>query len=85
MSPKLEPKKDNKGVQEINLDELGLKILSKDEIGKIDFEEPTMEELIEEEKIREEEDDDGKVIGALKKDSSGSTGLKDRDEDKRRA
>jgi len=32
MSPKLEPKKDNKGVQEINLDELGLKILSKDEI-----------------------------------------------------
>jgi len=44
-----------------------------------------MEELIEEEQIEKEESDDGKVIGALKKDSSGSTGLKDRDEDKRRA
>jgi RNA polymerase primary sigma factor len=85
MSPKLEPKKDNKGVQEINLDELGLKILSKDEIGKIDFEEPTMEELIEEEQIEKEETDDGSVIGALKKDASWTSWLKDRDDDKRRA
>jgi RNA polymerase primary sigma factor len=85
MSPKLEPKKDNKGVQEINLDELGLKILSKDEIGKIDFEEPTMEELVEEEKIVEEESTDWNVIWALKKDASWTSWLKDREEDKRRA
>jgi hypothetical protein len=85
MSPRLEPKKDNKGVQEINLDELGLEVLSKTEISKIDFEEPTMEELKEEEKIVEEELDNSKVIGALKKDTSGASGLKDRDDDKRRA
>jgi RNA polymerase primary sigma factor len=84
MSPKIEPKKNNKGVQEINLDELGLEVLSKDEIWKIDFEEPTMEELQEEQNI-EEDDDSWKVIHALKKDSSGLTGLKDRDDDKRRA
>jgi hypothetical protein len=52
------PLKDNKnkGVEEINLDELGLNILKKDELSKIDFEEPTMGELMEEEvKIKEEE------------------------------
>lgn len=85
MSPKIEPKKDNKGVQEINLDELGLEVLSKNEINKIDFEAPTMKELKEEEKIESKENDDWKIINALKKDSSGSTWLKDRDEDKRRA
>lgn len=81
------PIKDNKnnGVEEINLDELGLNILKKDELSKIDFEEPTMGELMEEElKIKEEEWDDN-VIGALKKESAGGKMLKDRDEDKRRA
>ena len=89
MSPKIDPKKNNKGVQEINLDELGLEVLSKNELGKIDFEEPTAEELIMEEKeIQEEtveEIIDDTVINALKKDSSGESGMKDRDDDKRRA
>jgi RNA polymerase primary sigma factor len=89
MSPKIDPKKNNKGVQEINLDELGLEVLSKNELGKIDFEEPTAEELIIEEKeIKEETLEkivDDTVINALKKDSSGESGMKDRDDDKRRA
>lgn len=89
MSPKIEPKKNNKGVQEINLDELGLEVLSKTELGKIDFEEPTAEELFMEEKeIKEESVEeivDETVINALKKDSSGESGMKDRDDDKRRA
>ena len=87
--PKLEFSKNNKGVQEVNLDELGLEVLSKNELGKIDFEEPTMEELIMEEKeIKEESVEeivDDTVINALKKDSSGESGMKDRDDDKRRA
>jgi len=89
MSPKITPKKNNKGVQEINLDELGLEVLSKNELGKIDFEEPTGEELIMEEKeIKEETVEkivDDSVINALKKDSSGESGMKDREDDKRRA
>ena len=89
MSPKIDPKKNNKGVQEINLDELGLEVLSKTELGKIDFEEPTAEELFMEEKeIKEESVEeivDDTVINALKKDSSGESGMKDRDDDKRRA
>lgn len=89
MSPKIDPKKNNKGVQEINLDELGLEVLSKNELGKIDFEEPTAEELLMEEKeIKEESVEeivDETVINALKKDSSGESGMKDRDDDKRRA
>ena len=89
MSPKIDPKKSNKGVQEINLDELGLEVLSKDELGKVDFEEPTMEELVMEEKEMKEEAVeeivDDKVINALKKDTSGESGMKDREDDKRRA
>lgn len=90
MTPKQAPKKDNKGVEEINLDELGLEVLSKDEISKVDFEEPTMEELIEEEqkfaKDVEDDVDDQEVISALKKDTSVAAGLwKDREDDKRRA
>jgi hypothetical protein len=79
MTPKQAPKKDNKGVEEINLDELGLEVLSKDEISKVDFEEPTMEELIEEEqkfaKDVEDDVDDQEVISALKKDTSVAAGL----------
>ena len=92
MSPKQAPKKDNKGVEEINLDELGLEVLSKDEISKVDFEEPTMEELVEEQQFTKEviaeaeEIIDESVISALKKDTAGSIGLwKDREDDKRRA
>jgi len=89
MSPKIDPKRNNKGVQEINLDELGLEVLSKDELGKVDFEEPTAEELFMEEKeIKEESAEeivDETVINALKKDSSWESGMKDRDDDKRRA
>jgi len=92
MAPKQAPKKDNKGVEEINLDELGLEVLSKDEISKVDFEEPTMEELVEEQQFTKEviaeaeEIIDESVISALKKDTWGSLGLwKDREDDKRRA
>lgn len=92
MTPKQAPKKDNKGVEEINLDELGLEVLSKDEISKVDFEEPTMEELLEEQQFSKEvveeaeEIIDDTVISALKKDTTGNIWLgKDRDEDKRRA
>ena len=92
MTPKQAPKKDNKGVEEINLDELGLEVLSKDEISKVDFEEPTMEELVEEQQFTKEviaeaeEIIDESVISALKKDTAGSVGLwKDREDDKRRA
>ncbi len=92
MTPKQAPKKDNKGVEEINLDELGLEVLSKDEISKVDFEEPTMEELVEEQQFTKEviaeaeEIIDESVISALKKDTAGSIGLwKDREDDKRRA
>ena len=89
MSPKIDPKKNNKGVQEINLDELGLEVLSKDELSKVDFEEPTLEELVMEEKELKEEPleeiVDKNVIDALKKDSSGESWMKDREDDKRRA
>lgn len=89
MSPKIDPKKNNKGVQEINLDELGLEVLSKDELSKVDFEEPTLEELVMEEKELKEEPLeeilDKNVIDALKKDASWESGMKDREDDKRRA
>ena len=88
MTKSTDPKKENNGVEEINLDELKnlddlkIDILKKEEIEKFDFEEPTASELILEEDLIEDEWWD--VVWALKKEKWGNKLPKDREDDKRR-
>ena len=88
IDPKKEKKKkdDNQTIEEVNLNDLDIDLLKLDEIKKIDFEEPTITELLEvEKKLRNNEEwEDNLAIIWSNKDKAWFKIPKDRSEDKRR-
>ena len=77
-------KKNNLWIEEIDLDDLNIDLLKLEEIEKINFEEPTLSELEDDELLELESEVIWDFVWDMKKDKGLSKILKDRTEDKRR-